>query len=560
MDEMQLRSTLSVLFCTTALLGSTFTIHHASAAGARDPQLEELRREMQEMRGQIKILKARLGEPETHAGEARRARVAEAARRAQISPGMARDIHIGDAVTPGSGLGKGLSGVGTPPPDRGIVSSWLEFQAANTKEESVHVGGVRIGFPGGRPTFSTDDGAYAFSVGLAFHEDFGGFFGQGAPRGNETGRPPGFTENTRRMRLFFSWRYKDWVANVTPDFGGSNEMAAGGSATAQYLYEANLNYAGFKNTVLTVGYFQPRVTEEDSESSNDFMMMERPGITDVVRKIAAGDARFSIGGMHYDKRWWIGAYFTGQSYGARAANSATINSQTGGTFRFAGRPIVTKNIDVHMGVSAISAFHPTLVGTAGTNSGAYNYGTLSETPELNFGANGVAATLNNVSDIWAAGPELGVRYKDFLIKSEYYHIGVDRSHSTPGTYLPSYNFQGYYVAANYTLFGQGRRYNIKEGAFSAPGVLNEFNPAAGYWGALELSGRWSVTDLNDKGAGTTGMGGRETIWSGGLNWYLNRHFRVMVDYNRILLSHSPTSWATHGRDLNSFAARIQAAF
>ena len=185
---------------------------------------------------------------------------------------------------------------------------------------------MMIGFPGGRPTISSEDGAYALQIGLAFHEDLGGFMGM-SPRAGETkGLFPGMTENARRLRIPISFRYKNWIANITPDFG------AGSADGAVTLYEANLNYAGIHHTVLTAGYFQPRVTEEDSESSNEFEMMERPAITDIVRNIAAGDARFSLGALHYAKRCWIAGYVTGQSDGIRAS-AVVSDSQTGATGR-----------------------------------------------------------------------------------------------------------------------------------------------------------------------------------------------------------------------------------
>lgn len=159
------------------------------------------------------------------------------------------------------------------------MSSWKEFQQASSQDEEVTVGGIKIGFPNGRPTFKTADGAYALSIGLAFQEDFGGFLGISQRNGESRGNFNSFTSNSRRLRIPFSFRYKDWVANVTPDFGHGNFDGQVG------LYEANINYAGLHNTILTAGYFQPRVTEEDAESSNDFLLLERPAIVDLVRRL-----------------------------------------------------------------------------------------------------------------------------------------------------------------------------------------------------------------------------------------------------------------------------------
>ncbi|MFT8368186.1 MAG: porin [Acetobacter papayae] len=551
---------------TTMLLAGIAPV--AQAAPVDDAELRALKAEMasmrREMQQQIVSLKSQLAK--TDAAQKQATHGYRASR--QISSGsVEHGVQFDDAALHKS---FGPSGVGTPPSDRGDTMSWKDFKAASAKDEEVRVGGMIIGFPKGRFTVSSEDGAYGFSVGLAFHEDFGGFMGMSSAPGQSRGDFSGLTENARRIRIPFTFRYKDWVANVTPDLGGSTD----GYQTYQNLYEANLNYTGLHNTVLTIGYFQPRVTEEDSESSNDFEMMERPNITNVVRNIAAGDARFSLGGLHYEKRWWIAAYFTGQQYGARGGNSATsytTNNPLGGTFRVAGRPFVSKDIDLHVGLSAISSFRP------GTNSATGNRSyTANGNPEVALTSTsllGVGATMNNVDSVWAAGPELGLRWKKLVLKAEYYNIGVSRSlgASDYAKGMGNVNMDGYYVAANYTLMGKGRAYNEKEGAFGAPGVEHEFDPQHGYWGALEISGRYSVSDFHDtaiNGNAAGAMNGnQQTVWSGGLNWYPNRHFRFMLDFNHFMATgNGNTNYGTmavineYGRSGNSLAARVQAAF
>jgi phosphate-selective porin OprO/OprP len=61
------------------------------------------------------------------------------------------------------------------------------------------------------------------------------------------------------------------------------------------LYEANLNFTGIKPVTVTIGYFKPWFSLYDSQSSNDFLLMERPSIIEIARNVAAGDARASAG-------------------------------------------------------------------------------------------------------------------------------------------------------------------------------------------------------------------------------------------------------------------------
>ncbi|MFT9109334.1 OprO/OprP family phosphate-selective porin [Acetobacter sp.] len=579
MATMRCNSLFSSVALTSFMLAGIAPV--AEAASTEDSEIRLLRAEMSQMRRdmqqQIVILKHQLAKSDATTTKGRMGQAAGHGRHTThvADGGYDPNVQFGEQepmkkVAP-------LSGVGTPPSDRGDTMSWKDFKAATASDEEVRIGGMIVGFPKGRFTVSSEDGAYGFSVGLAFHEDFGGFLGAGPRSGETNGDFNSFTGNARRVRIPFTFRYKDWVANVTPDFGAGG---ADGATSDQTLYEANLNYTGLHNTILTVGYFQPRVTEEDSESSNDFEMMERPAITDAVRKIAAGDARFSFGGLHYEKRWWIAAYFTGQSFGQRSGNASAntnnygyngiVNSQTGGTFRAAGRPYMSKDIDVHVGISAISAFKVAEVCKSGSASCSKSYGP-SQSPEVNLtSTNLIGATINNASSVWSAGPELGFRWKKMVLKGEYYNIGVNRSNQpitgvTEAMSQKTVHLQGYYGSANYTLFGKGREYNIKEGAFSAPGVEHEFDPSHGYWGALEITGRYSVTDFSDVSADI--RGGRQTVWSGGINWYPNRHFRFMLDFNHFIVSRTATdggmsalTWNNAGRDGNSFAARVQAAF
>lgn len=105
---MRLRSSLSALFCTTALLGTVTVTHSASAAETEASQMRELRQEMLEMRSQIKALKSQL----THQnGASRPVRAEAAAHRPTMTPNMARDIRIGEPQTRVAGV---VVGSGAP--------------------------------------------------------------------------------------------------------------------------------------------------------------------------------------------------------------------------------------------------------------------------------------------------------------------------------------------------------------------------------------------------------------------------------------------------------------
>mgnify|MGYP004710304135 FL=1 len=527
----------------------------AMAADSSSAEVLALRREMDAMRremlGEIRHLKAQIGQ-NAHVASQDHAAHKHGPRRLIAADPTDPQPTFREVQPPSHGPRTVAdSRIALP---EGPAQSWREFKAASAKEETVDIGGMKIGFPKGRPTISSDDHAYAFSVGLLAQEDIGGFMGVGPRAGEGKGNFNPLTQNARRLRLYFSWRYKDWVVNVTPDFGSSKYD---GSVS---LFEANLNYTGLRNTTLTVGYFQPRMEEESAERSGAFEFLERPTIVDLVRNLAGGVGRVSIGGEHYEKRWLVAGYFTGQKYGDRGSDNTIVDSQTGAVVRAAGRPYVSKNIDVFVGAGATTAFK------VNENSKGRQI-TFSDNMEVPLGETNLltSGALTNIAQIWAAGPQAAFRWKQFLLKGEYYHIGVQRSHNVGASTLPSLGFDGWYVSANYTLLGHGRAFNPKIAAFTAPGVDYDFDPRNNHWGALELSGRWSVTDLADvENQGGTGINGnKQTVWMGGVNWYPNQHVRVMLDYAYFTVSRSKGVSGNvnlFGRNGNAVVGRFQVSF
>jgi phosphate-selective porin OprO/OprP len=108
----------------------------------------------------------------------------------------------------------------------------------------------------------------------------------------------------------------------------------------------------------------------------------------------------------------------------------------------------------------------------------------------NIDASG-AATIA-VEAAWVNGP--------FSLQGELIHSFVQVNNGS------TLNFGGFYGSASWYLtnFDFGK---------------------AGAWGAVELAGRFSHTDLTDGSV----QGGRLNILMAGVNWYLNPHLRWMFD-------------------------------
>ncbi len=352
--------------------------------------------------------------------------------------------------------------------------------------------GGRLTFPGYRPTFTSADGRFIASLGAQFQYDVGGYL-RGAPgRPNNRGVPKldGFGQNLRRGRLPCSFKYDNFTLNLTPDFGGSPDGTPS-------LYEANLNWnpARLRPLTVTAGYFKPWVTLQDSMSSNDFLFLERPSIVEIARSIAAGDAHSSVGARWAENRWFASAYLTGAAYGSNLTTQGTPD-QTGGVARLAGRPVATAVFDMHLSLSGSWAFDIRQPPTGQTLQ-------LRDRADLRIDQSRLIDTgALNADKAWTAGPELGVRWRNFLLQGEYIRIGVDQARAGAAP-RPDLHFSGGYVEASWVMTGETRPYGSSGAAFGRPNPRRQFSLDGDGWGA------WKALAANKlNAAGTTQVGQR----------------------------------------------------
>jgi phosphate-selective porin OprO/OprP len=88
-------------------------------------------------------------------------------------------------------------------------------------------------------------------------------------------------------------------------------------------------------------------------------------------------------------------------------------------------------------------------------------------------------------------------------------------------------FGGFYAQVGWFLTGESRPYNRQEGRFSPIVPLRDLRWLGGDgWGAWEVVGRFSYTDLSDGPV----TGGRMALSTLGLNWNLNSHMRMTANY------------------------------
>jgi phosphate-selective porin OprO/OprP len=112
-------------------------------------------------------------------------------------------------------------------------------------------------------------------------------------------------------------------------------------------------------------------------------------------------------------------------------------------------------------------------------------------------------------------------------------------------------FFGYYLYGSWFLTGESRAYDRRSGVFSRVLPHASFSPREGRPGAWEVGVRWSHLDLSDGPI----RGGRQSILSAVVNWYVSPTLRVTLEglFGRV------ASGAADG-DFQAVQSRLQLRF
>jgi phosphate-selective porin OprO/OprP len=440
----------------------------------------------------------------------------------------------------------------------------------------VAASGVVVTLPNNRPTICTADQQNCVAITSRIHWDVGGY----DFRPNTAGNVPqklDSGENLRRARIGVVGKFfGDWNYALIYDFGGTSD-GFGGAAPGSLpgggvsgVENAYLSYTGLKpfggKMAIEGGIMDLAWTLDEASSSNDIPFMERASAGIIATNIAAGDFRSAVGTRWWNDVFWAGAYVTGPATGAiHSASSVAPNGmseQYGAVARVAGQAISGKDYSLHLGADAEWLIQPprNLVTFAQTL-------TLSDRPELRLDPTTLVSTgaIANASGAQVYGVEAAATYGPLFFQGEYYWFNVDRSANTglPPIGAPSVKFQGGYAQAAYVLTGESRPYNAANAAYGGIKPEHPFSLEGGGWGAWEIAGRVSTIDLNSLLGTATGIaGGRQTIYTAALNWYVNGNVRFMLDYlhGNISRQASPTSGADVGSKFDAIAMRTQVAF
>lgn len=419
-----------------------------------------------------------------------------------------------------------------------------EMKAAPTKPSPA--GGAIVKMLHGRPIFESADGQDTLGITGRLHFDMGAY--DWKPDSTAT-NPQTLTSgvNARRARLGVTGKYRgDWGYALIFDLGGSHDNGS-------TIENAFITYNGFKPIQFALGYMDVPFTLGESTSSNDIMFLEKSQVGDIATGIAGNDNRSAVGMTWHNDRAWLGIFGTGPTSGT----TSSIDDKTGGhkaqfgaTGRATYQVLQTPDYTFHIGADAEGLIKPPAAS-------GFRDLSLSDTPELRVDATSTISTgslgsfVHPVTGASVFGFETAGNIGPLYGQGEYYHFDVARQG------LSDLNFNGGYVEASYALTGEERHYNPGCGCYGSIKPTAPFSLASGTFGAWEVAARYSVMDLNDMSV----EGGKQTIYTLGVNWYPNDNMRFMLDYLHGNVNKMRTATPSNiGGTMNAVAMRVQFDF
>lgn len=305
---------------------------------------------------------------------------------------------------------------------------------------------------------------------------------------------------------------------------GMWNWVVGYDAKADKFLDVNVSYKFTGFTTLTVGQFkQPNSLEElSSTKNNDFISK---AMTTNMQAVAR---RMGVSLATGGDNWTL----TGSVFGREMTRNLGNGNGYGARFTFA--PINEAGNILHLGVSGVD-FKARDLGTVTTSGN--DRARLRVRPDADL-ANARLVDSGQFTDadrirtlgaeaFWVKGP--------VKVQAEYMTTDIGRNLN------PDFSADSWYVSGVWNITGETWTYKTGNVATGLPN-----NPAGGMW---QLGLRYDKADLND-GTFVPGppakvigaLGGQESNWTVGVNWYWHSNFKFALNY--VMVDSSRYSSAT----------------
>jgi phosphate-selective porin OprO and OprP len=476
-------------------------------------------------------------------------------------------------------------------------------------------------FDNGRATFASGDGRFTLAFRARMQADFAGFSQDSTHPAGFAG-PGDLSSGAVMRRAYFGIEgkaYNDFSYEFRLNAGGSDggtnssctatsatTLTGAGAATAAtastcaigsiapagegdpLLNKMAITYTGIPNWHFSVGVLEPSFMMEGTTSSANLVYMERPDLENIAAdSFGAGDSRRGIEvGWNKTDTFWPGdnlafdVAFTGGKTGSAAGHGNGGDEQTQVLGRVVDRFWSDGISNFQVGVSLASVLYSG--NSAGGGAQALRF---RERPEIRVDGTRLIDTGNVAAksgDMIAFDVE--GNWQNFFIGGEWAQFQMDRqcgatitaagnSACTSSTSVIDHpTFSGWTIEGSWIVTGETRTYTPAglaetQAGFGAPVPSRPFSLNGDSWGTWELTARYSDTDLNwntTQLANTSQLagilGGRQRIATFGVNWYLNRNVRMILDDNIVQISKGTAALPDRdSQDFNIVGLRIQFA-
>lgn len=315
--------------------------------------------------------------------------------------------------------------------------------------------------------------------------------------------------------------FRDLDFQLMPDFAGASPQ----------LFDAWLNYRFRPELQLRAGKMRGPVGLENLLLDSQLLFNERSLVTDLVPSRNLG---FQLGGdiAHGAVSYAIGV-FNGDGDGRLSSNSDFgENNVFGGRLFF--QPFKASNLASLRGLgfglggsfSQVSSNAAALPGTTGgTWPGYYTAG-----QQQFFAYNPVLGPVVADGVHWRLSPQATYTHGPLGLLAEY-AISHQRVLNSATFLAADLEHTAGQLSAMWVLTGE-------PASFTGITPKYPFDPLSGGWGAWQLVGRVSQLDIDPLAfhgfANPATSAQSAASWSLGLNWWLNRHVRVLTSFSQTL--------------------------
>ncbi len=359
--------------------------------------------------------------------------------------------------------------------------------------------------------------------------------------------PDGLFEMNVRGRLFVDFAQAT-DKNNTMDVSASEirqaRLGVGGVAWKDVKYQVEVEFGGTGGAKLTdayiqwskpvslkIGHFKPAVSLEENTSETNMSTQERASFTDAFGFSRNVGIQASYGSNGFGLA--VGAF--------RGKQSSTEDNEGSILATRAYYGAKEDALAYHFGASV-------RVRNGGDRTFSYKQFAISHLTE-NFLSTG---TIAQDDVFW--GVEGAVVYDVFSLQGEYGQLKADMIDPTVSD---DPTFTGGYISASWFVTGEQRSYDASKGSFgSVTPKASVFEGGAGAW---QLVGRYDFIDLSDKDI----FGGKQQSYIFGVNWLLNKHTRMQLNYSHSKIRDAlnvSANGADGANSVNAFALRAHVSF